>query len=244
MADDKGPLAREIERLTKAREPITEAVSEQLAAQYLDRNRINEQIRDAGDQLSRELESVTQAISEAQKSNEAYGRTLAGASEQIAAEQTPPALKRMVDNLTAATHRVQAENSTLESKLTASTEEVHRLRAHLEQVRRDSMTDALTNLPNRRYFAERLEAGLAAATRRALGSRHRSSALAQEKTGEFWVASKTVGGYSRGDFEHCEVGLFIGKNPWHSHSIPRARVTLREISRAVATSLVRISNRR
>ncbi len=42
---------------------------------------------------------------------------------------------------------------------------------------------------------------------------HRSNALAQEKTGEFWVATKMLGGYARGDFEHCEVALFLGKNP-------------------------------
>jgi formate dehydrogenase len=69
------------------------------------------------------------------------------------------------------------------------------------------------------------------ATRAALGSIHRSSALAQEKTGEFWVAKKMVGFYTRSDFEHCEVAFFLGKNPWMSHSFPHARVTLKEISK-------------
>ncbi len=81
-------------------------------------------------------------------------------------------------------------------------------------------------------------------TREVLGSVHRSNALAQEKTGEFWVAAKMVGGYSRGDFEHCEVGIFLGKNPWFSHSIPRARVTLREIANDPKRCLVVIDPRR
>ncbi|HVP29677.1 MAG TPA: molybdopterin-dependent oxidoreductase [Myxococcota bacterium] len=81
-------------------------------------------------------------------------------------------------------------------------------------------------------------------TRRALGSIHRSSALAQEKTGEFWVAAKMVGGYTRADFEHCEVALFVGKNPWFSHSIPRARVTLREIAKDPARCLIVVDPRR
>ena len=34
----------------------------------------------------------------------------------------------------------------------------------------------------------------------------------------------------RGDFEHGEVVVFIGKNPWQSHSFP-ARTTLKEIAR-------------
>jgi len=81
-------------------------------------------------------------------------------------------------------------------------------------------------------------------TRRALGSIHRSSALAQEKTGEFWVADKMIGGYSRADFEHCEVAIFLGKNPWFSHSIPRARVTLREIAKDPARCLIVVDPRR
>ena len=82
------------------------------------------------------------------------------------------------------------------------------------------------------------------ATRAVLGSRFRSSALAQEKTGEFWVANRMIGGYSRGDFAHCEVALFIGKNPWISHGIPRARLTLREIARDPKRCLIVIDPRR
>ena len=89
-----------------------------------------------------------------------------------------------------------------------------------------------------------LPAAYATATRRALNIRYRSSALAQEKTGEFWVSDRMMGSATRADFEHCDVGLFLGKNPWHSHSIPRARVTLKEISADPARTLIVIDPRR
>ncbi|MEW5738893.1 MAG: molybdopterin-dependent oxidoreductase [Myxococcota bacterium] len=89
-----------------------------------------------------------------------------------------------------------------------------------------------------------LPGAYATATRRALGSRWRSSALAQEKTGEFWVADRMMGTVTRADFEHCEVAFFLGKNPWHSHSIPRARVTLKEISADPARTLIVVDPRR
>ncbi len=89
-----------------------------------------------------------------------------------------------------------------------------------------------------------LPGAYATATRRALGSRYRSSALAQEKTGEFWVSDRMMGTATRADFEHCDVALFIGKNPWHSHSIPRARVTLKELSADPARTLIVIDPRR
>ncbi len=89
-----------------------------------------------------------------------------------------------------------------------------------------------------------LPGAYASATRRALGSRYRSNALAQEKTGEAWVAGRMLGNYTRGDFEHCEVAMFIGKNPWHSHSFPRARVTLKEIARDPKRTMIVVDPRR
>ena len=76
------------------------------------------------------------------------------------------------------------------------------------------------------------------ATMLALGAKYRSNALAQEKTGEFWVDARLYGGHTRGDFEHAEVSLFVGKNPWQSQSFPRARVVLREIARDPERSMI------
>ena len=73
---------------------------------------------------------------------------------------------------------------------------------------------------------------------RALGSRYRSSALAQEKTGEAWVEHSLYGGHTRGEFEHAEVAVFVGKNPWMSQSFPRARIVLREIAKDPERSMI------
>jgi anaerobic selenocysteine-containing dehydrogenase len=67
-------------------------------------------------------------------------------------------------------------------------------------------------------------------TRRALGSMFRSNALAQEKTGEFWVDHVLFGTGLSGSFPYAEVAVFVGKNPWQSHGFQRARPVLREIA--------------
>ncbi len=79
---------------------------------------------------------------------------------------------------------------------------------------------------------------------RALGVRYRSNALAQEKTGEFWVAGKMLGVGTHGDFEHCEVGVFLGKNPWQSHGFARARAVIRQFAKDPGRSLIVIDPRR
>ena len=84
-----------------------------------------------------------------------------------------------------------------------------------------------------------LPGGYGMTTMTALGGRYRTNSLAQEKTGEGWVSANMFGGYAqRGDFEHCEVGIFIGKNPWNSHGVQRSRVELREIAKDPNRALV------
>src|SRR4029453_14404899 len=92
-----------------------------------------------------------------------------------------------------------------------------------------------------------LPGAFATATRAALGIRYASNALAQEKTGEFWVDGQLYGRpscHTAPDFEHAEVAVFVGKNPWQSHGFPRARAVLREIARDPKRALVVIDPRR
>jgi anaerobic selenocysteine-containing dehydrogenase len=95
--------------------------------------------------------------------------------------------------------------------------------------------------------ANHLGGAYASATRRALGSVYASNALAQEKTGEFWVDGQLYGRprcHTTGDFEHAEVAMFVGKNPWQSHGFPRARAVLREIAADPNRALIVIDPRR
>lgn len=82
------------------------------------------------------------------------------------------------------------------------------------------------------------------AVRRVLGMQYASNALAQEKTGEFWVERLMFGGRPEPDFEHAQVAVFIGKNPWQSHGFERARVVLKEIARDPDRKMIVLDPRR
>jgi len=148
-------LIVEIDQLLEAGEPFTDSVGETLAARFLPKQKLSGELLDAGDALSKELDSVSRAIESARESSEAYGQELAIASESLAGEDTGN-IKEMVESLTQATQRVRQENETLESQLADTTAEVGRLKEHLEQVRREAMTDGLTSLANRKAFDEAL----------------------------------------------------------------------------------------
>ncbi|MBJ20165.1 MAG: molybdopterin-dependent oxidoreductase [bacterium] len=82
------------------------------------------------------------------------------------------------------------------------------------------------------------------ATRRVLDMRYSSNALAQEKTGEFWVERQMFGGRPEPDFEHAQVAVFVGKNPWHSHGFDRARPILRAIAKDRNRHMIVVDPRR
>jgi diguanylate cyclase len=161
ISDPDGALAREIRLLLEQSVAISDKTSEMLAAEFLPRGRLPDQIRDVGAVLDRELASVANAIAMAHKTQADYGETLADASHTMENAEDPSALKSLVGGLSTATKRVRRETAILEKRLEKSNKEVIRLRESLEQVRRDAMTDALTNLANRKAFDERLEAACA-----------------------------------------------------------------------------------
>ncbi|MEZ4290620.1 MAG: hypothetical protein R3E53_08855 [Myxococcota bacterium] len=63
------------------------------------------------------------------------------------------------------------------------------------------------------------------------------------KTGEAWVSGRMLGTFTRWA-SALQVGVFLGKNPWFSHGLPRARVTLRELARDPDRCLIVIDPRR
>jgi len=82
--------------------------------------------------------------------------------------------------------------------------------------------------------------------RAALGTPYLYTALAQEKTGDFWVNGKLFGKQSchiTEDIENSDYVIVIGANPWQSHGIPRARKVLGEIAKDPKREMVVIDPR-
>ena len=87
----------------------------------------------------------------------------------------------------------------------------------------------------------------ATALMRGLGSRHVFNALAQEKTGDFWVNGHLFGAqtcHTAEDIEHCDLLLVIGANPWLAHGFANARHHLNTIRKDHARKLIVIDPRR
>ena len=155
-ADPGCAFALEVRRLGAEGAAFTEALSEELAAKFLPRHKLSQEIEEAGEALARQLEAVGRAVDAAQGDARSYGRALSAGAAEFERAVDPPRIRALIAHLTDATRRVERGNAGLADLLSRSTQDVRRLREHMEQVRRESLTDALTNLPNRKAFEQAL----------------------------------------------------------------------------------------
>ncbi|MBJ7412538.1 MAG: diguanylate cyclase [Phenylobacterium sp.] len=204
VAAKDSTVAAEINTVLQSGTPFTDQVGEKIAAQHLPGAKLSGEILDAGKSLSQELDSVHRAIESARETSETYSQQLATASQSLE-EQDSDAVRAMVENLSVATRKVREENQALESQLADTTDELGRLREHLEQVRRDAMTDALTNLANRKAFDENLDATCAQAE-----ARTEPATLAVVDIDHFKVFNDTWG-HQTGDQVIRYVASVIGR---------------------------------
>jgi anaerobic selenocysteine-containing dehydrogenase len=82
---------------------------------------------------------------------------------------------------------------------------------------------------------------------RAMGSSYFANALAQEKTGDFWVNGHLFGAqncHTSEDVEHCDLLVVLGCNPYQAHGFRRARTHLNEIKRNAERKMIVIDPRR
>lgn len=80
--------------------------------------------------------------------------------------------------------------------------------------------------------------------RGALGVKYMGNAISQEKTGLAWVMSRMIGGMTHPELHHAQVAVLVGKNPFMSNGMDRARPWLKEIKKDPSRTLVVIDPRR
>jgi diguanylate cyclase len=89
-----------------------------------------------------------------------YKDTLSAATGQLVGERSPADVRKLVDGLVAATRAMEHRAKSLEGELQVSSQQVSELRTKLADVRKESMTDPLTNIANRKAFDEAIRTAM------------------------------------------------------------------------------------
>jgi len=117
-----------------------------------------------GDALQVEMASIMKSVNQAGAETKSYSLTLDVVAGQMNADIDASSLTAIARQLSISTRAMKVRTESLESELEQSAREIASLRAKNEAIRQESLTDALTNLGNRKHFDERLkEAGITAA---------------------------------------------------------------------------------
>lgn len=156
IADPDGALARAIRNLIESGRLTTEDWSERLAREFLPRLRLQDQVSDAGEALTRELESVSDALNQTRSTTDHLDSMIGAADRSLTAARTLEDARVHVTALSEASQAVRASHAALERRLAESSAEMIQLREHMDRIRREAMTDPLTMLSNRRAFDQQL----------------------------------------------------------------------------------------
>ena len=150
-----------IDRMISERQPFTSEVLDGLRSRCLSSARTTQALDNASSQVTAALNEILQKLEVAGRDAGDYGRTLSRASGELGTDQSPAALRQFVDTLISATRTMEARTETLEEELHRSSQQVNILKVQLEDVRKESLTDSLTAVANRKAFDTELLAAVA-----------------------------------------------------------------------------------
>jgi diguanylate cyclase len=149
---ENAALARVMGETIAARRPFTAGLLSELRTRCLPGARTQNMVNNVGASMTTALNSVLGKLEAAGKDAGEYGRALSAAHGELDDQQSPEDIRGLVANLKSATHSMEVRTRNLEVELQRSSTEVANLKTQLDEVRKESLTDPLTQIANRKAF--------------------------------------------------------------------------------------------
>lgn len=150
-------VTRAIDMLEKNGQDIDEERCHELHKQFLSDNNQSAEVRKAGDQIQTTIKGMTGMVSNVKNATETYNSSLSDMADKLDQDMSQDEVRAVVKNVADNTQQMINQNKALEQELARSSAAMEELRETLEAVRREAMTDGLTNLANRKAFDVEIE---------------------------------------------------------------------------------------
>jgi diguanylate cyclase len=112
---------------------------------------------DTGSRIAHEVTDALDALKFVSANTDRYGETLdAAVTTLLSVPADTTSLRQLVSHLAKATTQIAETHQTLAGKLSESSAEMEQLRVSLAEARKQSLTDSLTGVANRKRFDETL----------------------------------------------------------------------------------------
>ncbi len=123
-----------------------------LRQRCLDSDRATKAMEELGANIGLTIDQVMGKLAAAGRHANDYGKALSAASGELDTDRSPAAVQKMVDGLIGATKAMESRTKNLEGELQRSSQQINDLKLQLDKVRKESETDALTGIANRKTF--------------------------------------------------------------------------------------------
>ena len=161
-AGENPSVTQVIGAMVAAKKPFTADILADLRLRCLSGARAARAMDTVGTSMSQTIDTVLVKLEAAGRHTEAYSSQLSAAGGALDAGQSPADMRELVANLMAATKAMESKTKALESELQKSSEQVTELRGKLDDVRKESLTDPLTGISNRKAFDAAMETAMLA----------------------------------------------------------------------------------
>jgi len=145
-------LARMMGDQISSRRPFTAEGLDLLRRQSLASAKARHAVDTMGDGIANVLDELLDRIGAAGRDALTYGQTLSAAQGEFGGDHSSETARTVIDSLIAATRAMEQRTHVLEEELQRSSHEVNDLKSKLEDVRKESLTDPLTGVANRKAF--------------------------------------------------------------------------------------------
>jgi len=145
-------LTRMISILIDNNQDFSDPVCADLYAKFFTSEVADDTLHETTERIEAELQRILGYVGEAGEGAAEYGKTLATAEGDILGAKDVNGLKGAITKVLTETRKMEEVNVALENQLAQSTTEVGQLRDDLEDMRKETLTDALTGIANRRLF--------------------------------------------------------------------------------------------
>jgi diguanylate cyclase len=150
-------LTRAIDAAIAADGRFTEQSGATIYQRFFTAGRVHQAVQDTAQNMETAISTILDSISQAGETTAHFSETLhkfSGVLNQGSIGQAE--IGQLVNQVLSETKTIEQHSSAIQAQLKSSTDEIHRLQSALDEVQRETSTDPISGLANRRHFDLRL----------------------------------------------------------------------------------------
>lgn len=152
FGDAHPEVVRAIDLLVANNYPITDDECRDIHVRFLSDIKEKEQVRITGDKVQATIKKVKTIVNNVKEATTEYNSALEDVTAKLGKKATQEDIESILHKVRTSTQSMVEHNQKLENELERSSFVMEELQRNLEIVRKEAMTDALTDLANRKAF--------------------------------------------------------------------------------------------